>query len=371
VLGSALGGNKGAGTINATGIYVNGAAVGAGGGSGTLSPATTSTLGGVIVPGSGGLLVDASGNLSVNWAAPSAGIGSTTPKPGAFTALTSTSLLVGSPTGGSQGTGSINAQAIYVQGVSLSATSNYNAASVAITGGTINRVSIGGSTPAAGSFTALSASGGGTLNNTIIGGATAAAGTFTTLQVTGTANASVLFGTSQTMDGALIWNPAGMNAGYHVPYFDIYSSDAALVYGLAVSLPPPTGVAALGGLQHGLGICGSSSNTGSGIFGVMTPAQIGGFGLHGLALGVTDKNRVYSYNNTLDDGAGNSVITGSLTVGGSFTLSAAIAGDDEVGAGVGRGSGVEGVKRGALPEMPTPAPRRHSTAMAAPVPVPL
>jgi hypothetical protein len=243
VVGSPTGGSQGTGSINAQAIYVQG-----------VSLSATSNYNAASVAITGG---------TINGAI----IGGSTPAAGTFTTLAASSfapssLVVGSPTGGNQGAGTINAAGIYANGVQLSAANNYNAASVAITGGTINGVSIGGSTPAAGSFTALSASGGGTINNTIIGGATAAAGTFTTLKVTGTTSAAVLFGSSSTMNGAIIWNPAAT-----VPYLGIYAAGNSLTYALAVSLPPPAGVAAIGGLQHDLGVAGSSSNTGSGILG--------------------------------------------------------------------------------------------------------
>jgi hypothetical protein len=51
--------------------------------------ATTSVLGGVIAPTSGGLTIDGSGNLGVNWGSPGP-IGGTTPASGAFTVLTTT-----------------------------------------------------------------------------------------------------------------------------------------------------------------------------------------------------------------------------------------------------------------------------------------
>jgi hypothetical protein len=126
---------------------------------------TTTVLGGVIVPTSGGLTVDGSGNLSVNWGSPGS-IGSTTPSMGTFSNLSDSGyLVVGSPIGGQQGAGSINAQSIYINGQQLSTTSNYNAASVAITGSTINGVTIGGSTAEPGSFTTLAASGAVTLGS--------------------------------------------------------------------------------------------------------------------------------------------------------------------------------------------------------------
>lgn len=56
---------------------------------------------------------------------------------------------------------------------------------VAITGGTVDGVVIGGTTPAAGAFTTLSATGG-TVDGTVIGGTAPAAGAFTTLSASST-----------------------------------------------------------------------------------------------------------------------------------------------------------------------------------------
>jgi hypothetical protein len=72
----------------------------------------------------------------------------------------------------------------------------FNPASVALTGGTINGVTIGGTTPAAGTFTTLTATGG-TINGVTIGGTTPAPGTFTTLTSTaGTINGATIGGTT-------------------------------------------------------------------------------------------------------------------------------------------------------------------------------
>lgn len=74
------------------------------------------------------------------------------------------------------------------------------ASAVAVTGGAVDGTAVGGTTPAAGAFTTLSASGnvtftGGTIDGIAIGGTTPAAGAFTTLSASGdvTFNTNTLF----------------------------------------------------------------------------------------------------------------------------------------------------------------------------------
>jgi hypothetical protein len=154
----------------------------------------------------------------------------------------------------------------------------------------------------------LSCTGGGTINNTVIGGTTPAAGSFTTLRVTATSTNAALFGTSATMNGAFIWNP---NNGPN-PYFGIYATNNSLIYGISASLPAPSGTSTLGGWYKGLGVGGSTSGTGAGIFGVLASGQTNS-GPGNVAFTITDKNQIYSFNNTLDDGSGNvSVVAISL-----------------------------------------------------------
>lgn len=86
----------------------------------------------------------------------------------------------------------------------------------AISGGTINATAIGGTTPAAGAFTTISATvsatipsasiSGGTINNTIIGGTTPAAGTFTNLTVNTAATIASAAISAGTINGTVIGN---------------------------------------------------------------------------------------------------------------------------------------------------------------------
>lgn len=74
-----------------------------------------------------------------------------------LTAANNFSMVVGSPTGGNMGAGTINATALYVNGTAVGSTST-----AAITSGNINGAIIGGTTPAAGTFSTLGFTG--TLN---------------------------------------------------------------------------------------------------------------------------------------------------------------------------------------------------------------
>jgi hypothetical protein len=121
-------------------------------------------------------------------------IGASTPKPGYFTTLTATSTISFSPANAS---------------VTMSPTGSGSVTINPATTGSINNIAIGASTPASGAFTSLSATGGavtlaagannislsttgsgvititsataGTMNNIAIGGTTPAAGTFTSI----------------------------------------------------------------------------------------------------------------------------------------------------------------------------------------------
>ena len=46
-------------------------------------------------------------------------VGATTPSTGAFTTLTAASAVVGSPTGGNQGAGTLNATGLFINGVAV------------------------------------------------------------------------------------------------------------------------------------------------------------------------------------------------------------------------------------------------------------
>ena len=86
--------------------------------------------------------------------------------------------------------------------------------SVTILGGTVDNVVIGGTTPAAGTFTNLNATGtttitsadinGGLIDNTVIGGSNPAAGNFTTASTTGQATLATVDINGGTIDGTVI-----------------------------------------------------------------------------------------------------------------------------------------------------------------------
>ena len=82
------------------------------------------------------------------------------------------------------GTSSLKYKNIYVNGIA-------SIGSITLSGGTIDNTVIGGTTPAAGTFTTLTATtvdlNGGAIDGTTIGGTTAAAGSFTTLGASGNA----------------------------------------------------------------------------------------------------------------------------------------------------------------------------------------
>ena len=93
----------------------------------------------------------------------------------------------------------------------LTATGTVNLSSANVTtnidGGTIDNAVIGGSTPAAGTFTSLVATtadiNAGTIDNTVIGGTTPAAGTFTTVAGTTGTFSGAVSGTTGTFSGAV------------------------------------------------------------------------------------------------------------------------------------------------------------------------
>ena len=93
--------------------------------------------------------------------------------------------------------------------VTVTGTADLSAASVTIdiNGGTIDNSVIGGTTPAAGTFTSLVATtadiNGGTIDGTVIGGSTPAAGTFAAVAGTTGTFSSAVSGTTGTFTGAV------------------------------------------------------------------------------------------------------------------------------------------------------------------------
>lgn len=126
-------------------------------------------------------------------------------------------------------------------------------------------------------------------------------------------NGQFSVGTAATSTGAFVINQNGAStcAG-------IYDSGASTIYGMTDSLPAPAGCTALGGYYHGLAIGGSSSGTGTPIFGVLNSSQSSN-GLGHTAFTVYDTNEVDTYNNVLDDKSGNAKIAGTLNASGTIT----------------------------------------------------
>lgn len=142
------------------------------------------------------------------------------------------------------------------------------------------------------------------------------ASNFNTLDNNGTGYFTV--GTASSTTGAfdVFQNGANTCAG-------VYDSGANTIYGLTDSLPAPAGCIALGGYYHGLGIGGSTANAGSPIFGVLNSLQSSNGRGH-TAFTVYDTNEVDTFNNELDDGNGNAVVSSTLKVGGTLNATGTI-----------------------------------------------
>ncbi len=171
--------------------------------------------------------------------------------------------------------------------------------------------SVNGKSPSNGSVTlaasdvgALSSSGNSTINGT--------------LTVESSASNALVISTDGTPTslGATVFNPgAGTN-----PWFGIYEpAGPPYYYGISRELPSPANTSTLGGYYNGLGVGGSSHNTGQPIFGVLGSNQFGA-GISHVALTVHDDNTVETYNNTLDDGTGNATIAKTLTIGHAVVM---------------------------------------------------
>jgi hypothetical protein len=87
-------------------------------------------------------------------------------------------------------------------------------------------------------------------------------------------------------------------------WMGIYNGATSLYYGVSAQLPSPTGTSTIGGYYNGVGIGGSTNNTSTPIFGVLTSTQ-SGTGSNNVAFSITDQNLVQTFSNTLDDGSGN------------------------------------------------------------------
>ena len=91
----------------------------------------------------------------------------------------------------------------------------------------------------------------------------------------------------------------------------IYSQGHGLFYGISQTLPPPPGWTTVGGYYNGMGISGSTAGTGSPIFGVLNSSQIHA-GAGSVAFTIYDTNKIQTFNSTLDDGAGNMTVAGTV-----------------------------------------------------------
>jgi hypothetical protein len=119
-------------------------------------------------------------------------------------------------------------------------------------------------------------------------------------------NGQLVVGNSTNTTGDFVVNQNGAStcAG-------IYDSGASTIYGLTDSLPAPAGCTALGGYYKGLGIGGVTSGTGSPIFGVLNSSESSNGRGH-TALTVYDTNEVDTFNNELDNGAGQAFFAGDV-----------------------------------------------------------
>jgi len=121
------------------------------------------------------------------------------------------------------------------------------------------------------------------------------------------ASGQVIFGATATSTNALKYDPTVSNG-----FIGIYDTGNARYYGISRQLPAPAGASTLGGYFAGLGIGGSSNNGNSPIFGVLTCTQSGA-GQGSVAFTVYDTNKVVTFCNILDSGAGAATICGVLT----------------------------------------------------------
>lgn len=101
------------------------------------------------------------------------------------------------------------------------------------------------------------------------------------------------------------------------------------------NLPISGGIPGLGGYYSGVGI-GGTTHSGNPMFGVLNDVQSGN-GLGSTAFTVIDNNKVYTFNNTLDDGSGNMTLGGNLTL--PLTMKFNIATGSNASAGTGTLSG--------------------------------
>lgn len=377
VAGSPTGGSLGAGTINATGLFVNGVPV----------------SGGLAVPNSG--LLGGNGT-SLTAVAVGSGLGLSGGTLSVTGALAPTSVVVGSPTGGAQGTGTINATGIFINGTpvagglavpnsgiiggngstftsvttgtgltlsggTLSVTTPYNPTLVGITGGSINGTTVGISGPASGAFTSLVATGavtGAGFTNLFaspvpLGSGTPNTGTFTTLSTTGVASISSAvvgnatggaLGTGTVNATGLYVNGVAVAGGLTVPNSNIIGGNGSTLTSvtvgsglsfsagsLSVTNPySPSAVAITGGTVNGTAVGGSIPSTGAfttlSSSGQLSPASVVVGSATGGNEGAGTVNATGIYVNGVAVAGGLSVPNASLIGGNGSSLVGVVVG---------------------------------------------
>jgi hypothetical protein len=108
---------------------------------------------------------------------------------------------------------------------------------------------------------------------------------------------NVLFGATTTTDGALNYNPTN-------GCISVYASANTRNYGICRNSTLPANTVAMFGYFSGFGMIGASHAANSPMFTLMGDNQAGS-GIAQTAFTVQDNNGVFTFNNTLDDNAGN------------------------------------------------------------------
>ncbi len=139
------------------------------------------------------------------------------------------------------------------------------------------------------------------------------------LTVQGLTNFSGALNQANTWMAAQTFKPSGTTSQWVViqpdpnySFVGIYNGGT--YYGIAPGLPSRSGYATIGGYYSGLGIGGNASSSQSNvpIFGVLASNQSAN-GIGNVALTVYSNNVIESFNNTLDDGAGNMTVKGTVS----------------------------------------------------------
>jgi hypothetical protein len=217
-VGSPTGGAQGVGTLNATGLFINGVAVGTGAGSvtsvsgsggstgltltgGPITSSGTLTLGGTLGVGYGGTGATTAATARSNLGAAASGTNTDIAK-----LDYASGVYLSTATGGAQGVGTINATGLFVNGVAVGV-SGGSVSSVAMSGGSTGLTFSGGPITTSGTFTAggtlVTGNGGTGLTTFTSGGAMYATSTsaLTTGTLPTTAGGTAL--TSFTSGGAV------------------------------------------------------------------------------------------------------------------------------------------------------------------------